>query len=78
MFDDSPLIRAVVNGSVLVIDEADKAPTHVTCVLKTLIETGEMSLADGRRIISHDNPRFENLFKFIFGWSSMSISLLQF
>lgn len=39
-------------GHVLVIDEADKAPTNVTCILKTLVESGEMILADGRRIIS--------------------------
>ena len=37
--------------SVLVIDEADKAPTHVTCILKTLVESGEMILSDGRRIV---------------------------
>lgn len=39
-------------GNILVIDEADKAPTNVTCILKTLVESGEMILADGRRIIS--------------------------
>ena len=47
----SPLVRAVENGSILVIDEADKAPTHVTCVLKSLVEAGDMTLADGRRIV---------------------------
>uniref|UniRef100_A0A673VXX0 von Willebrand factor A domain containing 8 n=1 Tax=Salmo trutta TaxID=8032 RepID=A0A673VXX0_SALTR len=39
-------------GHILVIDEADKAPTNVTCILKTLVESGEMILADGRRIVS--------------------------
>lgn len=39
-------------GHILVIDEADKAPTNVTSILKTLVESGEMILADGRRIIS--------------------------
>ncbi|XP_062588748.1 von Willebrand factor A domain-containing protein 8-like [Saccostrea cucullata] len=53
VFEDSPLVRAVKMGHVLVVDEADKAPTHVTCILKTLIESGEMHLADGRRIVSH-------------------------
>lgn len=48
--EDSPLVKAVKNGHVLVIDEADKAPTHVTCILKTLIESGSMILSDGRRI----------------------------
>ncbi|XP_065221610.1 von Willebrand factor A domain-containing protein 8 isoform X2 [Planococcus citri] len=50
-YDDSPLVKAVQRGHVLVVDEADKAPTHVTCILKTLIESGEMILSDGRRIV---------------------------
>lgn len=33
-YEDSPLVVAVRTGRVLVVDEADKAPTHVTCVLK--------------------------------------------
>ena len=33
------------------VDEADKAPTNVTCVLKSLVESGQMSLSDGRRIV---------------------------
>lgn len=45
-------VKAVKQGHILVIDEADKAPTNVTCILKTLVESGEMILADGRRIIS--------------------------
>ena len=39
------------NGLVLVVDEADKAPTHVTCILKNLLEMGEMTLSDGRKIV---------------------------
>ncbi|CAN9498551.1 unnamed protein product [Ophioblennius macclurei] len=54
-YEDSPLVKAVKAGHILVIDEADKAPTNVTCILKTLVESGEMILADGRRIIS--DPR---------------------
>lgn len=42
VYEDSPLVKAVKNGHVLVVDEADKAPTHVTCILKTLVENGEM------------------------------------
>ncbi|XP_027851720.2 von Willebrand factor A domain-containing protein 8 [Aphis gossypii] len=53
--EDSPLVKAVKDGYVLVIDEADKAPAHVTCVLKNLVETGNMRLADGRQIISNAN-----------------------
>ncbi|OXU18814.1 hypothetical protein TSAR_009759 [Trichomalopsis sarcophagae] len=51
VYEDSPLVQAVKLGHVLVVDEADKAPTHVTCILKTLVESGEMILSDGRRII---------------------------
>lgn len=36
VYEDSPLVQAVRQGHVLVIDEADKAPTHVTCVLKVI------------------------------------------
>ncbi|WAR13926.1 VWA8-like protein [Mya arenaria] len=55
IYEDSPLVRAVKMGHVLVVDEADKAPTHVTCILKTLVESGEMHLADGRRIVAADS-----------------------
>lgn len=55
IYEDSPLVKAVKMGHILVIDEADKAPTNVTCILKTLVESGEMILADVRRIIS--DPR---------------------
>ncbi|KAF5299279.1 hypothetical protein FQA39_LY02452 [Lamprigera yunnana] len=51
--EDSPLVKAVKFGHVLVIDEADKAPTHVTCILKSLVEFGQMILSDGRRIDSN-------------------------
>lgn len=44
------------SGNILVIDEADKAPTSVTCILKTLVESGEMHLADGRRIVNGKLP----------------------
>jgi len=36
IYEDSPLVRAVRLGHVLVVDEADKAPAHVTSLLKTL------------------------------------------
>lgn len=50
----SSKVKAVKLGHVLVIDEADKAPTNVTCILKTLVENGEMILADGRRIVASE------------------------
>uniref|UniRef100_A0A8C0KYR3 von Willebrand factor A domain-containing protein 8 n=1 Tax=Canis lupus dingo TaxID=286419 RepID=A0A8C0KYR3_CANLU len=54
VYEDSPLVKAVKLGHVLVVDEADKAPTNVTCILKTLVENGEMILADGRRIVASE------------------------
>lgn len=51
VYEDSPLVKAVKSGHVLVIDEADKAPTNVTCILKNLVESGEMILSDGRKIL---------------------------
>ena len=52
VYEDSPLVKAMANGRVLVIDEFDKAPTEVVCILKGLLEDGEVLLADGRRFIS--------------------------
>lgn len=54
VWNDSPLIKAVMNGRVLVVDEADKAPVEVVSVLKGLVEDGELLLADGRRISAHN------------------------
>ena len=34
VYEDSALINAVRNGHVLVLDEADKASTQVTCIIK--------------------------------------------
>jgi len=55
VYDDSPLVQAVKAGHVLVVDEADKAPTNVTCILKSLVEAGEMVLSDGRKIVPSDS-----------------------
>lgn len=51
VWKDSPLVRAVTKGRALIIDEADKAPPEVVAVLKSLVEDGELLLADGRKII---------------------------
>ncbi|KAG0792461.1 hypothetical protein G6F57_004554 [Rhizopus arrhizus] len=59
-YEDSPLVKAVRDGTILVIDEADKAPTYVTAVLKSLVEDGQMVLGDGRRIISKESDIQEN------------------
>lgn len=55
VFNDSPLVRAAVNGRILVVDEADKAPTEVVALLKSLIEDGELRLPDGR-VLRYDEP----------------------
>ncbi|CAG5045409.1 unnamed protein product [Parnassius apollo] len=54
IYEDSPLVKAVKYGYVLVVDEVDKAPTKVTWSLNHLMKTGEMELSDGRRIISKE------------------------
>jgi len=51
VWEDSPLVQAVRHGRTLVVDEADKAPLEVVCILKGLVEDGEMTLSDGRRIL---------------------------
>lgn len=43
-FQDSPLIRAAREGSILVVDEADKAPTQVTCILKVYYQMFKLLL----------------------------------
>ena len=48
---DSPLVTAVKKGYTLVVDEADKAPLHVSSVLKGLVEGRGISLPDGRRVL---------------------------
>lgn len=50
VWEDSALVRAVRHGRVLVVDEADKAPLEVVCVLKALAEDRCLHLADGRHI----------------------------
>ncbi len=51
-WEDSPLVRAVREGRTLVVDEADKAPLEVVCILKGLAEDKEMILSDGRKIVA--------------------------
>lgn len=50
------------------IDEADKAPINVTCVLKTLVENGEMVLGDGRRVVpgSIKNKKLLSIFLYVY------------
>lgn len=48
--EDSPLLRAIVHGRVIVVDEADKAPAYVVAAFRSLGAHGEMTLSDGRRV----------------------------
>ncbi|SNX86583.1 uncharacterized protein MEPE_05292 [Melanopsichium pennsylvanicum] len=63
---DSPLVRAVKLGRILVVDEADKCSTAVSAVFKSLAERGELSLPDGRRIrprkLGDDSPATQSPF----------------
>ena len=47
------VFSACIAGHVLIIDEADKAPTHVTSTLRSLLESRHIRLPDGR-VISDD------------------------
>ncbi|ETW77425.1 hypothetical protein HETIRDRAFT_156533 [Heterobasidion irregulare TC 32-1] len=47
---DSPLVRAMILGRVIIIDEADKAPEHVVAIFRSLAGQGELTLPDGRRL----------------------------
>jgi hypothetical protein len=49
-YTDSPLLRAIMFGRVIIIDEADKAPEHVVAIFRSLAGQGEMTLSDGRRV----------------------------
>ena len=40
------------------VDEFDKAPTEVVCILKGLLEDGEVLLADGNKFVSEKSPMF--------------------
>ena len=47
---DSALIRSLKEGTVLMLDEVDKAPTHVTAILKALVDKQDFTLPDGRKL----------------------------
>ncbi|KAF9530652.1 AAA domain-containing protein [Crepidotus variabilis] len=49
-YTDSPLLRAIKHGRLIIIDEADKAPEHVVAIFRSLAGHGELSLSDGRRV----------------------------
>ncbi|KAI8989190.1 AAA domain-containing protein [Trametes punicea] len=47
---DSPLLRAITMGRVIIVDEADKAAEHVVAIFRSLAGHGQLTLADGRRV----------------------------
>ena len=47
---DSPLLRAIIYGRVIIIDEADKAPEHVVAIFRSLAGEKGLTLSDGRRV----------------------------
>lgn len=49
-YTDSPLLRAITHGRVMVVDEADKAAEHVVAIFRGLAGHGQLTLADGRRV----------------------------
>ncbi|KAJ8082257.1 hypothetical protein PM082_008104 [Marasmius tenuissimus] len=49
-YTDSPLLRAIMFGRVIIVDEADKAPEHVVAIFRSLAGQSEMTLSDGRRV----------------------------
>ncbi|KAI0634180.1 AAA domain-containing protein [Trametes polyzona] len=49
-YTDSPLLRAIIRGRVIIIDEADKAAEHVVAIFRSLAGHGQLTLADGRRV----------------------------
>ncbi|KAF8830095.1 hypothetical protein HHX47_DHR2000623 [Lentinula edodes] len=55
-YSDSPLLRAIRFGRVMVVDEADKAPEHVVAVFRSLAGRGELTLSDGRRVRKKAKP----------------------
>lgn len=50
-YSDSPLVRAIKLGRVIVVDEVDKCSASVSAVFKSLAERGELTLPDGRRVV---------------------------
>ncbi|KZT64100.1 hypothetical protein DAEQUDRAFT_679169 [Daedalea quercina L-15889] len=49
-YTDSPLLRAIIHGRIMVVDEADKAAEHVVAIFRGLAGHGQLTLADGRRV----------------------------
>ena len=60
LFQDSPLVKAMTFGRVLVIDEADKAPTEVVFIMKGLVSDGEITLNDGRKFLTPKSTLFNS------------------
>lgn len=53
-WNDSPLVRAAIQGKTVLIEGVERAERNVLPVLNNLLENREMNLEDGRRIVSHE------------------------
>jgi MoxR-like ATPase len=58
---DGPCVRAAINGRCLVIEGIEKADRNVLPVLNNLLENREMTLEDGRHLISF--TKYDSLLK---------------
>ena len=56
---EQPVVKAALNGSVLILEGLEKAERNVLPVLNNLLENREMHLEDGRFIVSPS--RYENI-----------------
>lgn len=63
-YGETPLIRAMTLGHALIVDEGDKAPVDVVCILKALADEKVcLELPDGRRI--PDQLKVHRDFRFV-------------
>jgi hypothetical protein len=58
-YEDSPLVQTVKYGHILIVDEADKAPTHVTCILK-VSDVFQLYSCILQRNLEHNNDETED------------------
>ncbi len=51
VFEDGPVIRAMKNGHLLILEGVEKAERGVTPIINNILENREQNLADGRHLI---------------------------
>lgn len=60
-FKETPLLRAAINGHLLIVDEADKASVEVINVLKSIVDDGSILLPNGCRLINRQRDKSHSL-----------------